>query len=691
MPVTRKRKIKKAVKEDTPPINLYEFHGFLLAGTKSGQHFGDCPFCDSENHFYINKETGQYNCKVCGESGNKYSFLQQIYEASLKSTKDKHYKAISKERQDIPWQAYRDAGIAYDNLQKCYLFPIWNDKGSIVNLYKWSGKRGEPLYSTPTCKLHLIGVQEIEEHGPIYLVEGHWDYVALKWALEKDHDGPATVLAVPGCSNFNEERDVKYLIDRNVYVLFDNDDPGRKGQERTVEILHRHPLSALRCIQWPESYKDGFDIEDLIAEDISSPRKILGKLDKLIHSVTQLAEQEEEIEPIESFREVVKQYKKHIHLSKELEDALALMFAVCFSVREESIPLWMFFVGPPGTGKTLLLQSIGQTHRTHFESSLGPKTLVSGQKGDYDPSLLPRLIGRTLVVKDWTELLTMPANDQEQVISVLRGAYDGRYEKTYGNGMVRVYPAPDSPHRTCYFSLIAGVTHSIYKNDRSDYGERFLRYEIKADNVEDHIRRALNNVREKIYPEFSLRPIANAFLARHVDPDNLPALPKSMESRLVGLSTIISFIRSRVERHQGRLVYRPVLETPTRLAMQLLRLSRFLAFVYGKKTVDDQCYKLVKKVAMDTCYGWHRDAFLSLMNAGKEGVEVDEIINKAQIEKTQAHRCVNDLLGLGAAYRVRMTPKQRDKYGRTGKGNTPYLWKLSDRARKAVAQAKLLT
>lgn len=686
MPVAKRR--SKKSKDDSQPLNLFEAHGFVCTTTKSGQHIGDCPFCDGEDKFYINKETGQFDCKSCGEKGNKYVFLQQIYEACHKTTKQKHWKAIAKQRQDLPWQIYRDEGIAWDGLQKCYLFPVRNDKGSITNLYKWSGKRGENLYGTSTCKLSLIGTHAIEDHGPIYLVEGHWDYLALKWLLEKEADGPFTVLAVPGASNFNEERDVKHFIDREVYVLFDNDDPGRKGQEKTVEILHRHPLAALQCIQWPESFKDGYDLEDLIAEDKSSPRKALGQLKKFIHSVTQMNE-EDNIEPIESFKEVVKEYKKHMHLSKELEDALALMFAVCFSVREESIPLWMFFVGPPGTGKTLLLQSIGQTHRTHFESSLGPKTLVSGQKGDYDPSLLPRLIGKTLVVKDWTELLTMSSQDQDQVISVLRGAYDGRYEKTYGNGMVRQYPSPDSPHRTCYFSLIAGVTHSIYKSDKADYGERFLRFEISAENVEDHIRRALTNVNKKIYPEFSLRPIANAFLARNVDINNLPKMPKFMEDRIVGLSTIISFIRSRVERHQGRLIYRPVLETPTRLAMQLSRLLKFIAFVYGKPTVDDQCYRLIKKVALDTCYGWHRDAFLTLIEAKKVGIEADEIMNLAAMEKTQAHRCLNDLLSLGAAYRKKMTEKQRRQSGHYGKGNIPYLWTLSDKAKRAVTLAKL--
>jgi predicted transcriptional regulator len=123
--------------------------------------------------------------------------------------------------------------------------------------------------------------------------------------------------------------------------------------------------------------------------------------------------------------------------------------------------------------------------------------------------------------------------------------------------------------------------------------------------------------------------------------------------------------------------------------MQLLRLSRFLAFVYGSDSVDERAYRLIKKVALDTCYGWHREAFLTLMEYNDKGIELDEVMNKAHIEKTQTHRCLNDLLSLGAANRRKMTERQRRLTGHDTKGNIPYLWTLSDRAKKAVAQAKL--
>lgn len=691
MPAVMKTKKKAKSKTiDNNPLQLYEFHGFLRSTTKGNQHIGACPFCDHDDHFYINKDTGQFDCKSCLIKGNGYVFLREIYESCLKSTKIKHWKLIAKERQDIPWQAYRDEGIAYDNLQKVFLFPVLNDKGSITNLYKWSGQRGSNLYSTPTCNLNLIGTHAIESSGPIYLTEGHWDYVALKWLLNKEHDGPTTVLAVPGAGNFREERDVKLLVNRDVNVTFDNDDAGRAGQDRTVEILHRYPLSSLKCLQWPESFKDGYDVEDLIAEELEFPKKALTKLDKFLQSVNQLTEEEENIEPIESWKVVVKEYKKHMHLSKELEDMLALLFAVTFSIRIEAmVPLWMFFVGSPGSGKSLLLQSLGNTRRTHFESSLGPKTLVSGQKGPFDPSLLPHLIGRTLIIKDWTTMLSKPAQEQEEVFGVLRDVFDGRHERTFGNGMVRVYPDPDSTHKTCHFSIASAVTHAIYKHDRADYGERWLRFELTSSSIQDQVRRALRNSKERLYPEFKLRPIANAFLAREVSEDNMPRIPLKMENRLVGLGTIISFIRSKVERHQGRLVYRPALEAPTRIAVCLQRLCEMLAFVYNKPVVDDDCYRLVKKVALDTCCGWHRDAFLTLMKNPRD-LGMQEITDLGRFDnKTQTFRSLNDLKNLGAVTCRQMNNIERRRTGHMGKGNIPLVWRLSPEAKKAISQAKL--
>ena len=677
-----KKRTKNQTQKPDEPLKVFEFHGFSTNRELDGQAVGDCPFCDKPDKMFVNIENGKFDCKSCGISGNKYSFLQLTYERALNEMRKSRYSKISKVRQNIPAEAFEQWGIVYDSANKDYLVPYSNDKGSMVNLGRWTGERGAPIIKTATCKLHLFGLPFLQPTGPIYLVEGEWDCIALWWLLNKIHEEsePFSVLASPGASVFKDEW-IKFFLNRDVVIVGDNDEPGIRGLDKKVSVLHHHPLRSLKAVHWPESTPDGYDLEDLVASGIKAPNKTYKKLQKYIEPVAQLDGNAEDIEPIEDFNEVLKKYREHIHLSEEMEDALAVMFATCFSIRDEQIPLWMFLVGPSGSGKTLLLQSIGNTHWTHFEGTLGPRTLVSGAKAEFDPSLLPSLIGRTLVVEDYTQTLTASSTDLDKLLGTLRMVYNGRYEVSYGNGVQRVYPDPSSNFKTCYFSMLCGVTHAIKKHEKAEYGERWLRFELKGVDIESAMRRAFRNIKERVNAEFVLRPIANAFLARKVDTSNLPIITRSIEDKLVGLAKIISYIRSRAERYQGRLIYRPVREVPTRLGMQLLRLGQYLAFVYGKDKVDDRCYRLVKKVALDTCDSWHRDCFIALME-NPSGLEADEISLEGGIEKTQTHRCLSDLRDLGAIVRKRVKASGN-------RGQRPFIWRLSRDAKQAVAMSKL--
>ncbi len=53
----------------------------LLINSKKGNkhHFiATCPFCNKELHFYINYDTGMWDCKKCGETGNIVTFLNKL-------------------------------------------------------------------------------------------------------------------------------------------------------------------------------------------------------------------------------------------------------------------------------------------------------------------------------------------------------------------------------------------------------------------------------------------------------------------------------------------------------------------------------------------------------------------------------------------------------------------------------------
>ena len=46
--------------------------------TNNTQIISDCPYCGKDSHFYMNKNTGMWDCKKCGETGNYYKYVQYV-------------------------------------------------------------------------------------------------------------------------------------------------------------------------------------------------------------------------------------------------------------------------------------------------------------------------------------------------------------------------------------------------------------------------------------------------------------------------------------------------------------------------------------------------------------------------------------------------------------------------------------
>jgi len=88
-------------------------------------------------------------------------------------------------------------------------------------------------------------------------------------------------------------------------------------------------------------------------------------------------------------------------------------------------------------------------------SSITPHALVSGANfsGGGDPSLIPQWNGQVVIFKDLTVLLNLNIVAREEIFSIFRDCYEGRTEKSFGNGVRRVYDSK--------FGIIAGVTPII--------------------------------------------------------------------------------------------------------------------------------------------------------------------------------------------------------------------------------------
>jgi len=133
--------------------------------------------------------------------------------------------------------------------------------------------------------------------------------------------------------------------------------------------------------------------------------------------------------------EVKKIIKDWLYLEDDTVIDVILAIQVANELRTD--PNWMLIIGPPSHAKTELLRSLDGHPKTCFLSNLTPSTLVSGlrfKKGQKDPSLLLTLDGKTLVLKDFTSILSMRSEAQQEILGQLREVYDGQYSKAFGTG-----------------------------------------------------------------------------------------------------------------------------------------------------------------------------------------------------------------------------------------------------------------
>lgn len=700
----RPAKTSRSSKKKDSPLDTYAALGLDFHHVSGDEHKTTCPFC-RKTALHINETTGQFHCKTCDKSGNKYTFLQYYYDHWKERTSDKHLQAIADDRQ-LPIEAFQETDIAYDKSQGVYLLPVQNERGSMVNLGKWDMSRKDgprPVYMLTGCKTHLFNLQGLASFPTIWLCEGPWDQIALSYLLVETRVKDACVLAVPGASTFKEEW-CQFFDGKNVILAYDNDDPGRKGLERTSKMLQEHcRLASLSRISWPESYPDKFDVRDFVTKYGSSPEKCMGRLWRLTNRISLSSPRKKgtvNVVNCETLQEVFDECAKHIHLSKEIEDTLTVIISVVLSnkiFKNPYCPLWMFIVGPSGGGKTMLLQSTSDLEHASWQTSLTPKTFVSGYKttDGSDPSLLPRLIGKTLVIEDFTGIMSLPAGDQDEIYGVLRSVYNGRYEKPFGHlGMSRIYPDPASEHDTCHFTIVAGVTGAIHADRRANHGERFLKFHMMIDgedfNPIDQINRSIDNTLSQTSPELELRsPVTSfienkfAYLEKNKDTFQPAAVPEEFRNRIIGLAQTISMVRAVVVRKQGELVVRPEAEIGTRIAQQLIKCSQAIAFAMGKETIDEEVYRLTKRIGLDTCYGWHRDVLLAIAHAGEKGILHQEICLNAVMGSSTCRRCLDDLFELGA---IRF---EEDSESESARGRKPQRWFLTELMEQLIALAEI--
>ena len=683
-------------------LDPFTAHGFEVAETAGNQVVGDCLFCGKEHHYYVNPESGQWDCKSCGLSGNLHGFLRQLVELHRAETSRKDWRRLSRLR-GLPVEVLKEFDMAFDRDNGRWLFPVRNPRGTVCDVRYWRENGNLGVRSTKGCKLQLMGAErlsKLDPGGEVWICEGEWDAMAVHDLLMADHTKTnAAVVALPGAGTFKQHW-IPGFSGHNVVLVYDNDDAGLKGAEKAWKKL-KSTTRTLRVVEWEglqADLPDGYDARDFYTdalEEIGLDKlEALDKLEGLLtrrppgqgssrgedgedgaefepHDDTEAIQRVEvgavPPEDIPALSDVLREFElQGYQLNADMRMGFRIAAAHAFANQLPGDPLWSFIVGPPGCGKTLLLMSMQGSDRCIFQSTFTPNSLVSGFRSEYDPSQLPQWDGKCAVLKDFTELLACHKQVRDDVYAILRGAYDGHVKKPFGNGVVREY--------WIRFSMLAGVTPQIHADRQASLGERFLKFEMARDHerqsFDQEILAAIESVGEERAREIAVCDAVGRFLSRDIAGE-LGRVPGWVKERLVALAQLISALRANVAREQfgdQRLSYRPTKEVGTRIAKQLVLLGKLLCCVDGVTEIGEEQYEVVERVALDSAIGFHLELVSAVVRAGGSATRAD-LTDITGLPETTLSRAMEDLGALGI---VRRGQRATEVSGARGRPRTEW-------------------
>jgi len=311
-------------------------------------------------------------------------------------------------------------------------------------------------------------------------------------------------------------------------------------------------------------------------------------------TATSNSEHPDELHGLEALRSQIAHW---LHIPAEDQDGIDFILAVYVSNRFPGDPLWGLLVDASGGGKTELLRPLRRRPDAYFVSKLTEKSLKSGYRDpknpDKDPSLLPQLDGKVLIIKDLSPILSMRRESRNAIISDLRDAYDGFTDDGFGNVGKVSYESR--------FSLLAASTLAIERFNTVDQelGERFVKFRARGKDNRSKVRRAVDNAGKDDGWRKQIDAAIEQFLS------TLPSgisqeIPTGLRGALAVVSDFIATARSHVPRDRNHtLAYVPRPEVGTRLGKELSKLLLALAYIRGKKQPDEQDVLTVLRVAED--------------------------------------------------------------------------------------------
>lgn len=286
------------------------------------------------------------------------------------------------------------------------------------------------------------------------------------------------------------------------------------------------------------------------------------------------------------FASLMQAFKELFYYGCEVDSWLPeIMLLPYITLQWKKDPTWYRIIAPPGCGKSKHLSLLEGFEFSYIIDDFTPKALISGFRGlGEDPSKLPQLDGKVVIIQDESTLMEQRKEDRNIVQTILRKAYDGRVTKAFGN-------IAEKQNYQSHFNLLVASTPAIdrYFLYQVALGERYINYRAQIPNRREIAVRAFNNQFIPFTARYEkLRKKVHRFLG------NMPAaemtdvkFPKAIQRLFIDCADFIALIRTHVTRDSsGRHVTTlPQAESAGRLVQQMSQTAIADAIIHGDSCI----------------------------------------------------------------------------------------------------------
>lgn len=308
--------------------------------------------------------------------------------------------------------------------------------------------------------------------------------------------------------------------------------------------------------------------------------------------------------------DIVRKFQEFFVLKDPGVVPLVLATFIANRLSTVNAPVWLLLVAESSGGKTEIIDMFSElsneTYKMSYHiSDLSPQTFISGMQSSNETSLLHKINGRMVFIKDFTTLLQKNKEARREILSQFREIYDGAFNKDFGTGK--------SVHWKGRIGIIAGLTPPALETmaQYASMGERFVNYYMKqptdgelAVAIKANYSRDIKKIKEE------LAHMVGKYISQMVTLAEEATLEdQKLDDELLNeLNTVAQFAtRARspinLDFKTGEPIGMPSIERFPRFAIQLQNIAK--AFVImngdaGKGLITETQKQVLYKIALDS-------------------------------------------------------------------------------------------